>query len=107
MQTNLVNLQTLYQTASGEVPVDNKALDYYWPVIFSIVQLSYLLQKYSTNDNRPVLLDEDLAQILFIFEKMANAIDRKVSPMIRQVPEIDGYESIQKEIITLQKAIQI
>ena len=107
MQTNLVNLQTLYQTASGEVPVDQKALDYYWPITFSIVQLSYLLEKYSTNDHRPVLLDEDLAQFLFVFETMANAIDRKVSPMIRKVPEINGYTSIKKEIISLQKAIQI
>ena len=35
MQTNLVNLQTLYQTASGEVPVDHKSLEYYWAVIFT------------------------------------------------------------------------
>ena len=38
---------------------------------------------------------------------MANAIDRKVSSMIRKVTEIYGYTSIQKEIISLQKAIQI
>ena len=31
----------------------------------------------------------------------------EVSPKIRNVPEIDGYASIQKEIISLQKALQI
>ena len=48
-----------------------------------------------------------LAQLLFVFETMANATDRRRSPKIRNVPEIEGYASIQKEIISLQKALQI
>ena len=82
-------------------------MDYYWPVIFSIVQLSYLLEKYSTNDHRPVLFDEDLAQLLLSLKRWTIAIDRKVSSMIRKRLEIYGHTSIQKEIISLQKAIQI
>ncbi len=107
MQTNLVNLQTLYSTASGEIPVDNKVLDYYWPIIFRIGQLSYLLESCSKNDNRPTLSDDCLAQLLFVFETMANAIDRKMSPIMRDVPEIEGYPNIQKEIMYLQRALQI
>ena len=107
MQTNLVNLQTLYQTASGEVPVDHKSLEYYWPVIFNIGQLSYLLETCAKNDRRPILSDDNLAQLLFVFETMANATDRRRSPKIRNVPEIEGYASIQKQIISLQKALQI
>jgi len=107
MQTNLVNLQTLHQTASGEVPVDHKSLEYYWAVIFNIGQLSYLLETCSKNDRRPILSDDNLAQLIFIFETMANATDRRRSPKIRSVPEIEGYASIKKQITSLQKALQI
>jgi hypothetical protein len=102
-----VNLQTLYQTASGEVPVDHKSLEYYWAIIFNIGQLSYLLENCSKNDKRPILSDDNLAQLLFVFETMANATDRRRLLKMRNVPEIEGYASIQKEIVSLQRALQI
>lgn len=36
---------------------------------------------------------------------MAIAVNRKQSPFIKTVPEIEGFPSIQNEIITLQKAL--
>jgi len=107
MQTNLVNLTTLYSTATGEVPINKKAVEYYWPVIFSIGQLGYLLENCSKDFNRPILSDVHLAQLLFVFENMANATDRKRAPTLKNVPDIEGYPSLQKEVIDLQKALQI
>lgn len=71
MRTNLNNLKTLYNTASGEIPANRKALDYYWPVVFSIEHLSYLLENNAKELNRSILPDDKLAQILFAFESMA------------------------------------
>lgn len=105
MRTNLSNLQTLYNTASGEIPANRKALDYYWPVLFSTKHLGYLLENCSKESNRPILSDEKLAQILFAFESMANAATRNVSPKQGVIPEIEGYPSIQKEIQFLQKEL--
>jgi hypothetical protein len=33
------NLRTLYKTATGEIPPNRKALDYYWSVLFSSSEL--------------------------------------------------------------------
>ncbi|MED3562100.1 FUSC family protein, partial [Bacillus xiapuensis] len=107
MKTNLNNLRTLYDTATGEIPVDQKALDYYWPVIFSIDQLGYLLDKCSLMGYRPDLPDNTLAQLFYVFETMANSADRGTSPAIKNVPKIDEFPSIQKEIISLQHALQL
>jgi hypothetical protein len=38
---------------------------------------------------------------------MANATGRKRSPSLRTVPEIEAFPSIQSEIISLQKSLQI
>ncbi len=105
MRINLSNLQTLYTTASGEIPANRRALDYYWPILFSIRHLGYLLENCSKESNRPILSDEKLAQILFSFESMANAATRNVSPKQRVIPEIESYSSIQKEIQFLQKEL--
>jgi uncharacterized membrane protein YccC len=107
MRTNVNNLKTLYDTASGEIPVNKKALEYYWPVIFSIEHLGYLLENCSKNEYRPILPDKILSQLLYVCETMANAANRKLSPSIKNVPEIEEFPSIQNEIITLQKSLQI
>ncbi|WP_249870028.1 FUSC family protein [Oceanobacillus saliphilus] len=107
MRTNIINLKTLYSTASGEIPINHKALDYYWPVTFSIVQLGYLLEGCSKMEKRPVVSDEDLAQLLYVCETMAIAANQKRSPSIQNIPEIDGFSSIQNQITSLQRALQI
>lgn len=105
MRTNLNNLKTLYDTAAGEIPKNPKALEYYWPVIFNLDHVAYLLDSCSEQQSRPVLSDETLAQLLYTCESMANAADRKISPDVKLVPEIPGWPRIQHELITLQKSL--
>lgn len=103
MRTNLNNLQTLYHTASGEIPRDQEALDYYWPIIYATRHLGYLLELVAKQSNRPILSDEKLAQFLFVFESMALAATRKGTPNPKDIPEISGYPSLQKAIRDLLK----
>lgn len=105
MRTNVTNLQTLYNTASGEIPKNQKVLDYYWPVVYSVKHLGYLLEACSREKERPILSDEKLSTILFAFEIMANAAERRVPPRQIEIPEIVGYPSIQKEIKFLEKEL--
>ena len=106
MQTNLANLKTLYNTAAGEIPINQRAFEYYWPVIFFIEQLEYLLENAAKATRRPILTDETLARLLYVFETMANATTRKQSASLKNVPEIKEFPSIQKEIFALQKSLQ-
>ena len=105
MQTNIITLKTLYTTATGEIPVNQQALDYYWPVIFSVERLGYFLENCSKVEKRQILSEEKLAQLLYVCETMANAAGRKQSVSIKNVPEIESFPSIQKEIIHLQKSL--
>lgn len=107
MRTNLMNLKTVYSTALGEIPINKKALEFLWPAIFSIEQLGYLLDSIIKDSKRPVLSDEKLAQLLFIFETIANAVEQLQIVTNKNVPEIEGFSKIQKEIIALQDAITL
>lgn len=105
MRINIMNLKTLYNTASGEIPVNRDKLNFYWSIIFSIEQLDYLLEDCSKMDKRPVLSDKALAQLLYACETMATAANLKRPSPKKQIPEIEGYPSIQKELMNLQKAM--
>ncbi|MCU9612753.1 FUSC family protein [Caldibacillus lycopersici] len=107
MRTNLINLKTLYDTATGEIPVNNKALDYYWPVVFSIQHLGFLLENCAENDQRPIFTDKALAQILYACETMANAVNRRRFPEKKPIPEMEAYTSIQHELQALQNTLMI
>ena len=106
MRTNIINLITLYNTAAGEIPVNQKALEHYWSVIFAIEHLGYLLENCSKTEGRPYLSDETLSQLLYAFETMANANDRQCALILKSVPDIEGFSSITSEIIHLQRVLQ-
>lgn len=105
MRTNINNLETLYQTASGEIPAHRERLDYYWGIVFSIKHLGYLLEKCSKENQRPNLSNRELARILYVFETMANVIIHKVPFKHVAIPNIEMYSSIQEEIEFLQKEV--
>lgn len=107
MQTNLVNLTTLYHTALGELFNDKTRLESHWPLIFSIQQLGYLLNSSLKYSERPVFSDESLAQLLYTFETMALAAEHNQLYVEKNVPGMEGFAKIQKEIISLQAAMQV
>ncbi|MFC2949325.1 FUSC family protein [Virgibacillus sediminis] len=107
MLTNLNNLDLVYSTALGEIPRNKRILNHLWPIIFSVKQLGYLLEAAAKRPDRPILTDVDMAQLLLIFERMAQAAKQRHSLTTRKVPELPGHPHIQKEIADLQAALQL
>lgn len=105
MQTNLTNLKIVYNTALGEIPRDTAWLDHLFPVIHSIEQLGHLLDLSSKYKNRPLLTDEDISQMLLVFETMAKAADQQLTLSKKTVPDLKEFSKIQKEIENLQYAL--
>ncbi len=106
MQTNMVNLLTVYNAALGEIFKNKARLESLWPVIFSIEQLGYYLNASLKFSDRSVLSERELAQLLYVFETMAIAADKGRSLTNKEVPEIEGYSKIRHEILDLQKALR-
>ena len=108
MRTNLTNLKTVYTTALGEIYDNKEALELLWPTIFSIEQLGYLLDSSLKLSKRLILSDENLAQFLLVFETMATTVEQQFFPKNKnRVPKMEGFSKIQKEIISLQDALQL
>ena len=50
---------------------------------------------------------KSLLNFLLVFETMAKSVEQHDLVTKKNVPEIEGYSKIQKEIISLQDALQL
>ncbi|MEK3889084.1 FUSC family protein [Bacillus sp. FSL K6-3431] len=106
MQTNLTNLKILYSTALGEIPT-NITMGNLRPAITSIEHIGYLLHYYLKISIYSSLSDEELAQLMLVFENMAMAAEQKQPLAKMTVPYLEKYPLLQKETSNLQEALQI
>lgn len=107
MKINLMNFKMAYITASGEIPNDQEMLDMMWPAVFSLEHVSYLLEQAAIAQGYLNLSDEDLAQLLLVFETMATAIEQRLPVQSKKIPIMDEIPKICKEINMLQEALSI
>lgn len=107
MQTNLTNLRIVYTTALGEIPRDKGRLDLLYPTIHSIEQLGYLLDTSAKYKDRPTLADNELSQMLLVFETMAKSAEQGLAFSKRSVPAISGFNKIQTEVQRLQDSLYV
>jgi len=107
MEINLMNFKTAYTTALGEIPNNEEMLDMLWPAFFSLEHISYLLDQSCSTIGSLNLSDENLAQLLLIFETMATSIEQKQAVHPKEIPIIDEMPKICKEINILQEALSI
>ncbi len=97
MDTNIKNLKTVYDAATGEIPKDKKALEYYWPIIHSIQEISFLLEKSSRSKTHKIE-EEQLAKILLAIEGMAYAAERKENIPICDIPLVNSAPGIKETL---------
>ncbi|SFD16812.1 FUSC family protein [Clostridium uliginosum] len=107
MEINFMNFKMAYNTALGEIPNNEEMLEMMWPVFFSLEHISYLLDHYCTTKGSLSLSDENLAQLLLVFETMAAAVEQKQVVQPKKVSIIKEIPKICKEINVLQEALSI
>lgn len=107
MRTNLSNLTALYTAAIGEIPKNKALIEYYWPIIYSMEKLAFLLEHATNHPNRPRLTDNELAKTLYLFETLANSVQFDEPIELITVPSIPNFYSIEREINTLQAAFSV
>lgn len=104
MRTNLSNLTALYEAAIGEIPKKKELIEYYFPIIYAMEKLAFLLERAAETPERPQLSEENLASLLYLFETLANSANASEIEEAKKIPEIPGFHSIEREIDTLQRA---
>ncbi len=105
MNINLMNLKIAYNTALGELRNNEEMLEMMWPVVYSLEHISYLLDRTSVTKGYLDLADEELAQLLLVYEKMGTAIAREKLVEPRILPIMKGTPKICQELNGLQEVL--
>jgi uncharacterized membrane protein YccC len=107
MEIDLMNFKMAYNTALGEIPNNEEMLEMMWPAFFKLDHISYLLTQYCTEKGYLNLSDEELAQLILVYETMANDIEQKNIIQIRKISIINEIPEFCEEINMLQEALII
>jgi uncharacterized membrane protein YccC len=107
MEIDLMNFKMAYNTALGEIPNNQEMFEMMWPVFFRLEHISYLLTQYCTEKGSLRLSEEELGQVILIYETMANDIQEKNVIKPRKISIINEIPEFCEEINTLQEAISI
>lgn len=101
---DFTNLKSTYISALGEFSKSRKKLEMLWPVIFSLEHMSYLLSQYYKNSEKLSLDENQLAELLFIYVRMANDIEQQREIKYKKINEIDKISDLCKELNRFQEA---
>lgn len=107
MEIDFMNFKMAYNTALGEIPNNEEMLETMWPAFYSLEHISYLLAQYCIEEGHLNLSDEELAQLILIYQTMANDIEHKNAIQPRKITTINGISEFCEEINRLQEALSI
>ncbi|MDR3596687.1 FUSC family protein [Clostridium sp.] len=107
MEIDFMNFKMAYNTALGEIPNNEEMLEMMWPAFFALEHISYLLTQYCTEKGQLILSDDELSQLILIYETMANDIEQKNVIKPRKISIINEISEFCEEINMLQEALSI
>jgi len=107
MEIDFMNFKMAYNTALGEIPNNEEMLEMMWPAFFKLEHISYLLTQYCTEKGHLNLSDEELAQLILVYETMANDVEQKKAIQPRKISIINEISEFCEEINMLQEALVI
>lgn len=107
MEIDFMNFKMAYNTALGEIPNNQEMLETMWPAFYSLEHLSYVLTQYCIEKGHLNLSDEELAQLILIYETIANDIEQKNQIQPRKISIISEISELCEEINVFQEAFSI
>lgn len=107
LDVDFMNFKMAYNTALGEIPNNQEILESIWPAFYSLEHSSYLIAQYCREKIYLNLSDKELAQVILIYETLANDIEQKKSIKPIKISIINEISELCEEINMLQEALSI
>lgn len=107
LQTALLRLKSLYDSAFGESYYEREAVSSLWPSIVAVQHLGYLLIVASRNTQVHQEPNETLTRLNDAFNSMAIAANWGRPARAVQLPELQSLPAVREDILILQEALQM
>ncbi|WP_323703401.1 FUSC family protein [Mammaliicoccus sp. Dog046] len=102
MQTEIMNTKAMYQAALHETDNNVKQIEYVYPIIFTVEQLAFTIERAYQDGNISALPDQSIGLYLTTYENICKEVEFNISYEIVDLPQIKGIASIRTELMKLQ-----
>jgi len=102
LSVKLNNMTQVYNNANGEIFSNKMVIQYYYPSIYALEEISFMLTRALSNEKRYHIDDETMGEYLLIFENIAKHFERGTHIKVQNVPHLPQYTHIRTSLMNIQ-----
>lgn len=102
LSVQLNNMKQIYSSANGEVFSNKMVIQYYYPSIYALEEISFMLTRALSNEQRYHIDDETMGQYLLVFENIAKHFEIGSNINVEELTTLPQYMYIRTSLMSIQ-----
>lgn len=102
LSVKLNNMTQVYNSANGELFSNKMVIQYYYPSIYALEEISFMLTRALSNEKRYHIDDETMGQYLLVFENIAKHFERGTNIQVQEMAALPQYTHIKTALMSIQ-----
>lgn len=102
LSVKLNNMTQVYNAANGELFSDKTLIQNYYPSLFALEEISFMLNRAMANEDRLTINEQLMGEYLAIFENIAKHFELNTELEIKILPDLPQYNYIQSAMMNIQ-----
>ena len=103
LNVKISNVTQIYNSANGELFSNKEAVRYYYPSIFALEEISFMLERAMNNKHRQTINDDLMGEYLVVFENIAKHFQFQADLNIRDMQPLPQYNYIRASLMNIQR----
>ncbi|MEQ6961481.1 FUSC family protein, partial [Staphylococcus arlettae] len=106
LSVQLNNMKQIYNSANGEVFSNKRVIQYYYPSIYALEEISFMLTRALSNEKRYHINDETMGEYLLVFENIAKHFEIGSNINVQEMATLPQYMHIRTSLMSIQHNCQ-
>ncbi|MEJ7189053.1 FUSC family protein [Staphylococcus warneri] len=106
LSVRLNNMTQMYNAANGELFSNKSVIQYYYPSIFALEEISFMLSRALNDKNRTRIDDQQMGEYLAIFENIAKHFELHSHLEVKDLTDLPQYNYIKSGLMKIQNNSQ-
>ncbi|HDC8144292.1 TPA: FUSC family protein [Staphylococcus aureus] len=102
LSVKLNNMTQVYNAANGELFSDKTLIQNYYPSLFALEEISFMLNRAMANEDRLTINEQLMGEYLATFENIAKHFELNTELEIKILPDLPQYNYIQSAMMNIQ-----
>ncbi|MCS4797826.1 FUSC family protein [Staphylococcus aureus] len=102
LSVKLNNMTQVYNAANGELFSDKTLIQNYYPSLFALEEISFMLNRAMANEDRLTINEQLMGEYLATFENIAKHLELNTELEIKILPDLPQYNYIQSAMMNIQ-----